>query len=199
MGLRPWWTRELSTLWVCDLERAAPALVSPCRAAIFQELEGPMREQIARVMGLADLHPVLERLQAGRRCFVAIVDGRIASYAWVSSGCEHVGGACLRPSQRRLLHLGLRHRTRSPWAPSVHRATQSPAVLVQRRGRSSRVDWRVTRQSLLDARNSSRRLQSSAHDLLPPSGALALHAACPPSLYASAACRRRRPPDRPTG
>jgi len=91
MGLRPRWTRELSTLWVCDLERAAPALVSPRRAAIFQELEGHMREQIARVMGLADLHPVLERLQAGRRCFVAIVEGRIASYAWVSSGCEHVG------------------------------------------------------------------------------------------------------------
>jgi GNAT superfamily N-acetyltransferase len=42
-------------------------------------------------MGLADPHAVLERLQAGRRCFVALVEGRIASYAWVSSGCEHVG------------------------------------------------------------------------------------------------------------
>ena len=50
-----------------------------------------MREQLARVMGLADLHAVMERLQAGRRCFVAIADGRTASYAWVSSGCEHVG------------------------------------------------------------------------------------------------------------
>jgi GNAT superfamily N-acetyltransferase len=91
MGLRPWWTRELSTLWVCDLERAALALVSPRRAAIFQELEAPSREQIAHAMGSADLHPAVERLQAGRRCFVAIVEGRIASYAWVSSGCEHVG------------------------------------------------------------------------------------------------------------
>ena len=91
MGLRPWWTHELSTLWVCDLERSAPALVSPRRAAIFQELQGPMHEQLARVMGLADLHAVVERLQAGRRCFVALVEGRIASYAWVSSGCEHVG------------------------------------------------------------------------------------------------------------
>jgi GNAT superfamily N-acetyltransferase len=50
-----------------------------------------MCEQLVRVMELADHHPVLARLQAGRRCFVAIVDGRIASYAWVSSGCEHVG------------------------------------------------------------------------------------------------------------
>jgi GNAT superfamily N-acetyltransferase len=91
MGLRPWWTRELSTLWVCDLEQAAPALVLPRRAASFHELEDPMREHLARVMGVADLHPVLERLQAGRRCFVAIVEGRIASYAWVSSGCEYVG------------------------------------------------------------------------------------------------------------
>jgi GNAT superfamily N-acetyltransferase len=91
MGLRPRWIREVSTLWVCDLEQAPPVRISPRRAAIFQELQGPMQEQLARVMGLADLHPVLERLKAGRRCFVAIVDGRIASYAWVSSGCEHVG------------------------------------------------------------------------------------------------------------
>jgi GNAT superfamily N-acetyltransferase len=90
-GLRPQWTRELSTLWVCDLEQAAPALVSPRSAAIFQELEGRMREQLAHVMRLADLHVILERLQAGRRCFVATVEGRIVSYAWVSSGCEHVG------------------------------------------------------------------------------------------------------------
>ena len=50
-----------------------------------------MCEQLAHVMGFADLQHVLERLETGRRCFVAIVDGRIASYAWVSSGCEHVG------------------------------------------------------------------------------------------------------------
>jgi GNAT superfamily N-acetyltransferase len=91
MGLRRRWTRELSTLWVCDLERAPPTLVSPRRAASFQELEDPMREQLARVMGLADVRPVLERLDAGRRCFVALVDGRIVSYGWVSSGCERVG------------------------------------------------------------------------------------------------------------
>jgi GNAT superfamily N-acetyltransferase len=91
MGLRPRWRRELSTLWVCDLERSAPALVSPRRAAIFQELDGLMQEQLAHLMGLADLHAVVKRLQAGRRCFVALVEGKIASYAWVSTGCEHVG------------------------------------------------------------------------------------------------------------
>jgi GNAT superfamily N-acetyltransferase len=90
MGPRRW-SRELSTLWACDLERAAPDLVSPRRAATFQELEDGMCEQLAHVMGFADLQHVLERLESGRRCFVAIVDGRIVSYAWVSSGCEHVG------------------------------------------------------------------------------------------------------------
>jgi GNAT superfamily N-acetyltransferase len=73
------------------LERAPSALISPRRAAIFQELEEGMRGQLAHVMGVADLHSVLGRLETGRRCFVAIVEGRIASYAWVSSGCEHVG------------------------------------------------------------------------------------------------------------
>jgi GNAT superfamily N-acetyltransferase len=91
MGLRPCWTRELSTLWVCDLAQAPSALISSRRAAIFQELEDDMREQLAGVMGIADLHGVLGRLESGRRCFVALVDGRIASYAWVSSHCESVG------------------------------------------------------------------------------------------------------------
>src|SRR5262245_40705165 len=91
MGLRPRWTRELSTLWVCDLAQAPSALISPRRAATFQELEDGMREQLAGVMGMAEVHRVLERLETGRRCFVALVDGRIASYAWVSSHCERVG------------------------------------------------------------------------------------------------------------
>jgi acetyltransferase (GNAT) family protein len=91
MGLRPRWTRELSTLWVCDLAQAPPSLISSRRAAIFQELDDGMREQLADVMGMADLHGVLRRLETGRRCFVAIVDGRIASYAWISSRCERVG------------------------------------------------------------------------------------------------------------
>lgn len=91
MGLRPRWTRELSTLWVCDLAQAPSALISPRRAAIFQELEDGMREQLAGVMGMADRHGALGRLETGRRCFVAIIDGRIASYAWVSSHCERVG------------------------------------------------------------------------------------------------------------
>jgi hypothetical protein len=91
MGLRPRWTRELSTLWVCDLEHSTPVHISPRRAATFQELEDGMREQLAGVMGMPDLHHVLERLEAGRRCFVAIVDGGITSYAWVSSHCERVG------------------------------------------------------------------------------------------------------------
>jgi ribosomal protein S18 acetylase RimI-like enzyme len=86
-----WWRHELSALWVCDLESSSPAPISARRAAIFQELNGAMRQQLSRVMGLTNSHPVLERLNAGRRCFVAVIDDEIASYAWASTGCEHVG------------------------------------------------------------------------------------------------------------
>src|SRR5205085_7281086 len=35
-------------------------------------------------MGLPDPAPVLERFAGGRRCYVALVDGAIAGYGWVS-------------------------------------------------------------------------------------------------------------------
>jgi GNAT superfamily N-acetyltransferase len=91
MGSHICWTREQGTLWVCDLESAAPAPVQARRTTIFREIDREMCEQLSAVMGFADPQRVMERLKAGRRCFVALLDGAIASYAWASRGCEHVG------------------------------------------------------------------------------------------------------------
>ena len=91
MGQHAWWTRELGTLWVYDCERTPPTLVTARSAARFQEVDDELCEQLSAVMGFSHPRHVQERLQAGKRCFAAIIDGAIVSYAWASRGCEHIG------------------------------------------------------------------------------------------------------------
>jgi GNAT superfamily N-acetyltransferase len=90
MGRHGWCAREVGTLWICELDGAPPP-VTPRAAAGFQELEADRVEQLAAVMGSGQTRHVYERLRSGRRCFIAVIDGAIASYAWVSIRCEWMG------------------------------------------------------------------------------------------------------------
>jgi GNAT superfamily N-acetyltransferase len=86
-----WWAHERGTLWVCDLASAPPEPVSASCPASFQQIGSDVGERLSIAMELSSPRDILERMEAGRRCFVAVVNDKIASYAWVSLGCEHVG------------------------------------------------------------------------------------------------------------
>ncbi|HEX5441184.1 MAG TPA: GNAT family N-acetyltransferase [Ktedonobacterales bacterium] len=85
------WAFERGTLWAheCGGKDAAP--VTPGREAALREAQSADAEALARAMGLAEATEVRRRFDAGRRCFVALVDGAIATYGWVSHGVESIG------------------------------------------------------------------------------------------------------------
>jgi len=85
------WAFERGTLWVheCDGKEVAP--VVPGREAVLREAHLSDAEALAHAMGLAGTTEVHRRFDDGRRCFVALVGGAIATYGWVSHGVESIG------------------------------------------------------------------------------------------------------------
>lgn len=85
------WAFERGALWARECEGKDAAPVVPRIRATLGEAHPEGAEALARAMGLASAAEALRRFGAGRRCFVALVDGSIASYGWASHGVEDIG------------------------------------------------------------------------------------------------------------
>ncbi|HEU4783734.1 MAG TPA: GNAT family N-acetyltransferase [Ktedonobacterales bacterium] len=85
------WAFERGTLWARECGGKGLAPVIPAREAVLREAHSGDTEALASAMGLAGSTEVRRRFDAGRRCFVALVDGAIATYGWVSHGVESIG------------------------------------------------------------------------------------------------------------
>lgn len=82
---------ERGTMWAIEPAGDVFVTVLPLAAATFDEARRDRAEEVAAAMGLDDAEAVIQRLDAGRRCFVARVDGAVAAYGWVSQGEERIG------------------------------------------------------------------------------------------------------------
>ena len=96
MSFRRPWAYERGTLWALDLDAPAPAASAPPvpptpDGITFGELTPDDAAILAPAMDAADPQAVRERFAAGRRCFVAHVEGEIAAYGWVSQESERIG------------------------------------------------------------------------------------------------------------
>ncbi len=89
MSLQRLWAYERSTFCALDLDREPPPVVA-LPSASFAEARRDAVASLAVAMGLPCAE-VAGRFDAGSRCFVAWVEGAIASYGWVSWGTERIG------------------------------------------------------------------------------------------------------------
>ncbi len=85
------WALERGALWARECDRKDIAPVVPRREAVLREALLNDAEALARAMGVAGTTETQRRFESGRRCFVALVDGAIATYGWVSHGVESIG------------------------------------------------------------------------------------------------------------
>ena len=83
-------SRPVGTIWTFDAGEST-LLITPRIPAAFSRVESPGAAELGAAMGQAALSEVRGRFQAGRRCYVARVDGHIAAYGWVSFDEEFVG------------------------------------------------------------------------------------------------------------
>src|SRR6266566_3811883 len=76
--------QPVGTLWLLDLQHSINNIVSPRIAANVERAGSEAATLLAAAMGLDEPAPVHERFASGRRCYLAWVDGALASYGWVS-------------------------------------------------------------------------------------------------------------------
>jgi hypothetical protein len=83
-------SRPVGTIWTLDPDQSTPP-ITPNIPAAFSQVEPQAASELAAAMGEAVLAEVHSRFRAGRRCYVARVDRKIAAYGWVSFIDEYVG------------------------------------------------------------------------------------------------------------
>lgn len=84
--------RRAGTIWVLNLDEPVP-IVAPSVTATFRRITGELMPELSS----STLGPeTIDRLNAGKHCYGAWVDGQLAAYAWVSFVEEHIGELNLR-------------------------------------------------------------------------------------------------------
>lgn len=82
--------RKSGTIWVRDLDDSLP-VVRPVVEAVFCRVQAEQASLLAEAMDTSHQAEALSRLQTGRHCHAALVQGHLAAYGWVSFDSEHVG------------------------------------------------------------------------------------------------------------
>ena len=87
--------RRRGTIWVLNLEQEMPA-IAPRIEAEFQRITPDLAPALANSTVSLTLSEVFKRLENGRLCYSAWVDGQLAAYGWASFGDEDIGELNLR-------------------------------------------------------------------------------------------------------
>ncbi len=80
--------QHVGTFWLLDLTDALPPGVVARVPVTFQRADIP---ELARAMGLSDQAEILRRFAAGKQCYTGKVDGKLATYGWVTFDKEDIG------------------------------------------------------------------------------------------------------------
>lgn len=87
--------RRHGTIWMSDLDREMPVVI-PRLQADFYRVTLDLAPALASLTGSLALAEITKRLESGRQCYAARVDGQIAAYGWVSFEDEDIGELNLR-------------------------------------------------------------------------------------------------------
>ena len=87
--------RRAGTIWAANLDDPPP-VITPLLAAAFCPAGPESLPALATALGQDTSAEMLQRFAAGKRCYAAWVEGRVAAYGWVSFDEEFVGELNLR-------------------------------------------------------------------------------------------------------
>jgi hypothetical protein len=87
--------RHAGTIWMLNLDEATPA-VMPHVPAELRRVEPESMSVLAGLPGFNTAAEFNRRLESGRQCYAAWVEGQLAAYGWVSFDQEDIGELNLR-------------------------------------------------------------------------------------------------------
>jgi RimJ/RimL family protein N-acetyltransferase len=83
--------QHVGTFWLLNLTEAALPEVAARVPVTFQRARSEDTAELAQAMGLDDPDEILRRFAAGKWCYIGRVDGRLATYGWVTFDEEEIG------------------------------------------------------------------------------------------------------------
>jgi hypothetical protein len=87
--------RRAGVIWALDLDKPTPH-ITPRIPATFRSVRQESLPALIEAMGGDASGEILNRLETGRRCYAAWVEGKLAAYGWVSFDEEYIGELKLR-------------------------------------------------------------------------------------------------------
>jgi GNAT superfamily N-acetyltransferase len=87
--------RRHGTIWMLNLDQELPVVI-PRVHADFRRVSLNIAPALASSTGLHLLPETIRRLENGRQCYAAWVDGQAVAYGWVSFESEDIGELNLR-------------------------------------------------------------------------------------------------------
>ena len=87
--------RRRGTIWVLHLDKEMPGIL-PRIQADFRRVTPELAPALASEAGSLPLTEITKRLEAGRQCYAAWVEGQAVAYGWVSFEHEDIGELNLR-------------------------------------------------------------------------------------------------------
>jgi len=87
--------RRHGTIWMLNLDQEPPTVL-PRIQANFRRVTPDLAPALASSIGPVYLTEITKRLESGRQCYAAWVDGQVAAYGWVSFEEEAIGELNLR-------------------------------------------------------------------------------------------------------
>src|SRR5690242_17018493 len=83
--------QHLGILWKMELVRPLPIGPKPRIPVTFSRVDPEVAGELASAMGFDHPSPVLQRFSMGRHCYIARVEGKIATYGWITFDEEGIG------------------------------------------------------------------------------------------------------------
>ena len=83
--------RPQGTFWMLDLGQPLPIGPLPQVPVAFMRAGPEVARELAQAMNLDDEAAVLQRFDDGRHCYVGRIEGKLATYGWVTFDEEHIG------------------------------------------------------------------------------------------------------------
>jgi len=87
----PFETGALGILWMLRLDKPLPGSPKPRIPATFSRAGPEIAGELAQAMGLDNPALVLQLFVTGRHCHIARVEGRLATYGWITFDEEGIG------------------------------------------------------------------------------------------------------------
>ena len=84
-------SQHLGIFWVLNLDESSLASVAPRIATAFQRVGPEAASTLTRAMELDNSTVVLQRFANRKRCYAGKVEGKLATYGWVTFDEEGIG------------------------------------------------------------------------------------------------------------